>query len=126
MKIREIIDRVDAVKPNVFTPEVKLDWINKIEGRLCADVFLMSTPQIRELVYRYPEDMDAEPLVTSPHDDIYELWLTAQIDFANGEYNRYNNSMTAFNAAYGNFVRWFADFYGPAQGYRRKCYGTTV
>lgn len=39
--------------------------------------------------------------------------------FDNGEYNKYQNSMEQFNAHYGNFVRWFASTYEPAQGYVR-------
>ena len=43
--------------------------------------------------------------------------LQAKIDEANGEYNKYVNSMQIYNEHYGNFVRWFAGLYEPAQGY---------
>jgi len=118
MTIRGAIERVDEVKPNAFGNETKLNWINDLEGRIAADVFLMDIAEIRALHYKFPEDMDTELLVTPPHEDIYTLWLLAKIDEANGEYNKYANSIRIYNEHFGNFVRWFASVYEPAQGYR--------
>ena len=42
--------------------------------------------------------MDLPLLVGSPYDRLYDLYLMAQIDFYNREYDNYNNSVTAFNA----------------------------
>lgn len=115
--IQEIIDRVDEMKPNAFTEQRKLQWIEELDGKIALDVMLMSVEDAGQFRYSYPEDMDSEPLVRFPHDSIYELWLAAQIDFANGEYNKYQNTMEQYNAHYGAFVRWFAATYEPAQGY---------
>ena len=119
MKIQEAIDWADEMKPNAFTSKVKLAWLNALEGRIAADVFLMAPAEIAVLRYT-EEDMGAELLVAPPHDDIYTLWLQAKIDEANGEYNKYVNSMQIYNEHFGNFVRWFASLYEPAQGYRRE------
>ena len=48
-----------------------------------------------------------ELLVSTPHDDIYIRWLEAQIDYANGEYGKYQNAMAMFNAAYSNYERYY-------------------
>jgi hypothetical protein len=56
-------------------------------------------------------------LADSPHDDLYTWWLQAQVDLANGEYDRAQNTMAVFNNTWGEFVRWFAQRYDPAQGY---------
>lgn len=125
MKIQEAIDWADEMKPNAFTSEAKLAWLNALEGRIAADVFLMAPAEIAALRYT-EEDMETELLVAPPHDDIYTLWLQAKIDEANGEYNKYANSMQIYNEHYGNFVRWFAGLYEPAQGYaweRRRIAG---
>ena len=50
----------------------------------------------------------------APHDKIYWAYLTAMIDFANGEYNKYQNTMQMFNSFFGEFMRWFALNYRPA------------
>ena len=117
MTIREVIDWVDGVKPNAFTDMDKVGWINALEGRLCANVFLMPPVEIAQLRYSYPGDLNTELLVVSPHDDIYIYWLQAKIDEANGEYNKFANTMTIYNEHYGDFVRWFGNLYDPAQGY---------
>lgn len=120
MKICEVIEYVDSVRPNPFSDKEKVMWLNALEGRIAADVFLLAPLEIRKLKYEHPDNMDTELLVVSPHDDIYYLWLIARIDEANGEYNKYQNSSQIYNEHYGNFVRWFARTYEPAQGYVRR------
>jgi hypothetical protein len=117
MTFREIIEAVNDCKPNALPERKKFRHLAELEGKIAADVFLADIANIRELERKYPRDLDTEPLVTHPHQDVYTLWLEAKIDQENGEYNKYQNSMEAFNAAYGNFVRWFARTYAPAQGY---------
>lgn len=120
MTIREIIERVDENKPNAFSQQKKLEWIAELDGKVAANVLLLDIAVIQQLRYRHPDDLETTPLVEFPHDGIYELWLDAKIDYANGEYDIYQNSMEMFNAAYGDFVRWFAATYEPAQGYVRR------
>ena len=113
--IKEIIARVDAIKPNAFDDAAKVNWLASLEGKIAADVFLMSFPELAQFRYTVADSMDTEPLVCFPHDDVYDLWLCAQIDLANGEYNKYQNTMVSYNESYGNFVRWFARVYEPSQ-----------
>lgn len=117
-KIKEIIERVDENVPNAFNAERKLAWIAELDGRIATNVFLMNITDVHQLQYQYPEDMESEPLVSFPHDRLYELWLEAQIDFANRETDKYQNSMAMYNTAYNNFVRFIAQTYEPAQGYK--------
>ena len=49
-----------------------------------------------------------------PYDRLYLSYLYAMIDFANGEYNKYQNSMQMFNGEFSEFMRWFAGRYFPA------------
>ena len=39
MKISEIIARVDGLKPNKYSAEIKLDWINRVDGMIWDDVY---------------------------------------------------------------------------------------
>ena len=116
--IREILEQVDSRKPNAFSDSDKVRWLAELDGKIAADVLLVSIEDIQQLKYSWPEDAETELLVRFPHDDLYSLWLYARIDFENGEYNKYQNSMELFNAVYNNFVRWFASTYHPANGYR--------
>ena len=53
-------------------------------------------------------------LVPPPHDKIYAAYVVAQIDFANGEYNKYNNSYAMFNLYWGEYCRWYSRNFRPA------------
>lgn len=55
-----------------------------------------------------------ELMVRPPHDKIYAAYLCAQVDFANGEYNKYQNSVQMFNGYWGEFCRWFSRNFRPA------------
>lgn len=121
--IRDVIARVDEMKPNAFSQAQKLYWLAQLDGRVAADVMLMHISDIQQFHYRYPDDLDRELLVSFPHEEIYDYWLQAKIDEANGEDNKYLNTMEACNAAWDNFVCWFARTYRPAQGHLKE--GTT-
>ena len=115
--IREVLARVDQRKPNAFTAEQKVAWISALEGRIAIDVFLMDISEAEQFQYQAEADQDTKLLIRFPHDDLYDLWLYAQIDMANGEYDKYQNAMIQYNEAFSNFVKWFARVYAPAQGY---------
>lgn len=53
-------------------------------------------------------------MVRPPHDKIYSDYLTAMIDYANGEYDKYQNTMQMFNAHWGEYARWYARNFRPA------------
>ena len=55
--------------------------------------------ELPKVAEAFPEDGDLPLLVGAPHDRLYDLSLMAQLDFYNREYDNYNNSVTAFNAA---------------------------
>ena len=62
---------------------------------------------------------DVELLVEPPHSKLYAEYVMARIDYANGEYDKYDNSMQMFNAFWGEFSRWFARVYAPADRHMR-------
>jgi hypothetical protein len=117
LTVGQAIGFVDEVKPNAFSQGVKLRWLSQLEGRLALEVFLMS-PEEAEADYAYTaDDLGKTLLVSMPYDDLYTWWLQAQIDLANGEYDKARNTMAVFNAAWTAFVCWFCQRYDPAQGY---------
>lgn len=119
MKVKEVLAWVDEVKPNAFSDGVKIGWISNLEETLALEVFLMA-PVEAALLRCTGKDREVELLVDAPYDDLYTLWLAAKIDEANGEYNKYQNSMTAYNARQADFVCWFCRMYDPAQGYKSE------
>ena len=52
--------------------------------------------------------METVLLVPAPFENIYLRWLEAQIDYANGEYTKYNNAIITYNAEYDDFAKYYA------------------
>jgi len=44
MKISSIISNINELKPNIYTPSTKLDWINHVEGAAWNEVFKYLAP----------------------------------------------------------------------------------
>ena len=57
---------------------------------------------------------DTVLLAFPPHDKIYWHYLVAMIHFANADYDRYQNTMQLYNESLGEFMRWYAQNYRPA------------
>ena len=130
MKLTEVIVRVDDIKPNAFTDATKTAWINECEGLVQTEVMLIAAVDV--IQYDYETDAQTELLAKPPHDKIYWAYLTALIDFANGEYNKYQNTMQLSNSYFGEYMRWYALHYRPAdgeaaeKGYYLSAYGIAV
>lgn len=110
--LRQVIDRVDQIKPNAFTEEQKTQWINEVEGAIQSEVFLFQTEDIVE--YDWETCADHEMLVRPPYHQLYIDYLAAKIDFANDEIKRYENSMQMFNESLRRFKKWYILNYRPA------------
>lgn len=134
--LKSVIEYVDEIKPNAFSDEAKTQWVNECEGLVQTEVLLLADTEL--ISYSYYTDKDKELLVKHPHVKIYWAYLTAMIDFANGEYNKYQNTMQMFNAFFSEYMRWFALWYHPAdthgendgedgwRGYYISAYGLAV
>lgn len=118
LTLADVISRVDGIEPNAYTNDQKTAWVNEVEGKVYTEVFLLTPYEFRPLTYA--DDSGTTLAVMPPHDKLYPLYLQAMVLYANGEYDRYTNAMAMFNAAWGEFVRWFARTYAPADGYRAE------
>lgn len=130
MKLKQVIDLVDGIEPNAYTNDVKTAWMNEVEGMVQTDVMLRAIEDIDQ--YTWTDDQQTVLLVKPPHDKLYRFYLQAMIQLANAEYDRYQNTMTVFNAVWGEFVRWFSRTVYPAgreavwRGYYLSAYGIAV
>jgi hypothetical protein len=109
MTIIEAINRIDLLKPNNFTQTDKVAWLSTIDGVIKKET--IDTHEGAESVifngYEADTALETMLLVPAPYDDIYIKWLEAQIDYANGDTKRYENSMIAYNTAYSTFERYY-------------------
>lgn len=109
--MNEVIARVDDIKPNIYSEEQKYRWIAVVDGMVSEQVLGQKTP----VTYRGAEDADKPLLVCAPHDDIYELYVAAMIDFHNREYNSYNNTVLLFRERLDAYKAWYIRNHNPAK-----------
>lgn len=115
MTIAEVIYRVDALKPNIYTTEDKVRWLSTLDKRVKAKIINAHENQNPVYFYGYESDVDQDTilLVPPPYDEMYLRWLEAQIDYHNSEDDRYNNAIMLFNNAYDDFKRHYTRTHMP-------------
>lgn len=115
MTIGKVIRLADALKPNAVDTELKYQFISEVEGLVQTEVMMLSSEDI--VTYEPERDSeDTELLVKPPHDKLYIAYLAAMLDYSNGEYNKYANTIEQFNAYYREYHRWYFSRFHPADG----------
>ena len=115
MTIAEAISKVDALKPNTFEPEVKVDWLSTLDARVKNKI--IDAHECNEPIFFYGydslSDQETELLVPAPYDGMYLRWLEAMIDYHNSEDSRYNNAIILFNNAYEDYKNYYTRTHMP-------------
>ena len=109
MTIIEAINGIDSLKHNTYTQSDKVKWLSRLDAmvkRLIIDTH-ENADDFDFKGYDEDTDMDTELLVPAPFDEMYLRWLEAQIDYANGEYNKYNNAISMYQTAYDGYANYY-------------------
>ena len=101
MTPNKVIEIVDGLRPNTYSEEDKLRWINELDGMVQR--LVIQTDDVKQ--YSYPEDMDTELIIPAPFEDVYNLYLEAKIDYHNREYGNYNNSAMMFESRFSDYKK---------------------
>jgi len=99
----KLIAKVDALMPNQYTKDQKLNWIEQLDHKI--DIELRQThciPEGKELDNPY-------------EDDLYSYWLQAMIALQNAEIAKYNQQISMFNTTYDQFESLVNRTYFPKQ-----------
>lgn len=107
MTIIEAINRLDAMKFNTYSQSEKVEWLSSLDRRIRKEIIDThdGAPDTEFSGYDDDTPVSTELLVPAPYDEVYLRWMEAQIDYHNGEFGRYNNSVTMFNNAYSAYER---------------------
>ena len=121
MKIIEAINRLDSLKFNTYTQSDKVEWLSRLDNMVKKHI--IDTHEGAEGVTFTGYDDDTDPqtelLVPVPYDEMYLRWLEAQIDYHNGEYDKYNNAIIMFNTAYEAYQAFYTRNHLPLVRGRR-------
>ena len=115
MTLMEALHRIDNLKPNTLGEGEKIKWISTLDGIVKEEI--IDTHEGGEGVvfngYDEATNKMTELLIKAPYDEIYLYWLQGKIDYWNGEYTKYNNSMEMYNEAYSMFERYYNRTHKP-------------
>lgn len=114
MTSNKLISLIRQLKPTpvAMDDDLLMNWINEVEGLLLVQVHLLSPQSVTPL----SEPSDDELTAVYPFDRLYLQYLKAMIDYANGEYDRYNNSIGLFNTYLGEYQRYIGTVLHPSDG----------
>jgi hypothetical protein len=109
MTIFEAITKINEIKPNSYPQSVKIGWLDTLDRTVKGKI--IDTHEGAEAVkfegYTEDTDLSTQLLIPAPYDEVYVFWLESKIDYSNGEYGRYNNTVAMFNTAYAEFDRYY-------------------
>lgn len=109
MRIIDAITQIDDQKHNTYSEKDKVGWLSRLDSM--AKKMVIDTHEGGENVvftgYDSNTDMNTELLIPAPFDEAYLRWLEAQIDYANGEYSKYNNSIEMFNTSWTEYQNYY-------------------
>jgi hypothetical protein len=108
MKIIEAINEIDSLKPNGYEQTEKIRWLSRLDGIIKAEILDIHEGESVEFDgYDEDTDLHTELLVPAPYDEVYRYYLEMQIDYANGEYTKYNNAREMYTRAYSAFEKYY-------------------
>ncbi len=107
-------------RPRCKPPENPLDQDKPADGDADADETPEEPPKPERPKWPPERYTTATPgdtvlVVPDPYSELYIHYLSAQIDYSNGEMARYANSMSMFHAALGEFSNRFNRTHMPVQ-----------
>lgn len=142
MTTGEIIRKVDELRPNTYTDQLKIGWLSELDGKIHEEIICTHTDIVeeKETPWKNPLDIERtevetanntppftpyntlndELLIPFPYGgDVYIYYLMSQIDFYNAEIAKYNQSITLYNNAYQAYANWYNRTHSPVRKGRR-------
>ena len=108
MKIIEAINRIDSLKHNTYSQNDKVAWLSRLDHMV--KTLIIDTHEGEAVAFSGYDDRtdpETELLVPAPFDEMYLRWLEAQIDYHNGEYDKYNNAILMYQTAYDGYANYY-------------------
>lgn len=114
MKREDILAEVREIRPNEYQDEWALKQVEELKQRILRELmagYELPVDAVQQAGYSYLPYEEGELLTPSPYHKVYVYWLLVQIDMANSDYDRYNNDLQLFNAAWDEYARFVSRNY---------------
>ena len=121
MTIREAITRLDALKFNTYNEADKVEWLSRLDSAVKLQIIDNhdGANDISFSGYDANTPDNTVLLVPAPFDEVYLRWMEAQIDYHNGEFDKFNNAIIMYNTAFDEYQKYYTRTHKPVQGGRR-------
>lgn len=115
MTIRNAIESTDALKYNTYTTSEKVSWLSQLDWDIKRNILDLHEGSSNWGFFGYDDntEQDVHMLAPAPWDQMYLRWLEAQIDYHNGENERYNASILRFNDIYQDYAAYYRRTHMP-------------
>ena len=113
MKIIEAINQIDSLKHNTYSQDNKVTWLSRLDSMVKKHIIDTHEDEVDFSGYDSLTDLQTELLVPAPYDEVYQRWMEAQIDYHNGEYEKYNNAIEMFNTAFNSYQNYYNRTHKP-------------
>ena len=100
MTVAELINKVNVEKPNAFSEDHLLLFINECEALVQEFLGVDSEERIK---YELKSDKDKIMIAPPPFDGMYEAFLKAKIDYTNEEHQSYANNQEQFESIWSEY-----------------------
>lgn len=119
MTINGVISLLEDVKPSQLSRERLIGWLSELDGRFFNEIILThergkDTPDTF-IPYTLDTDGERQLLIPDPYSEVYRWYLSMQIDLANMEMDKYNNSLMMFTPAWEAYARKYHREHMPIQ-----------
>lgn len=104
----QVVGEVKRLRPSGYSGEEMTVWVNELQADIWRDVWLRTT---EAPVLDWALDQQEALLLDANWSGLYHAWIGAQIDFHNGEYDKYQNSMEMYNAHWRRYAAWYGNTY---------------
>ena len=117
MTIIDAIHRLDGVQPNGYSIDEKVCWLSALDGVVAKELHESHMSDVQEEFEGYTANtpLTRELLIPHPYDGLYIYYLSALIDYENGEYEKYNNSVMLFNMAWSVYEKHYHKTHKPKE-----------
>lgn len=116
MTVQQAIAAARGFRPSAYDDATLARWLSDLDGQV-YESFMAGREGAPESA---PEPYSADApgaalLIPAPFEDVYVKYLLAQMEYANGEFARYNNAVAMYNALLQRFAAWYNRTHAPLQ-----------
>ena len=101
MTVQDIILIADSMKPNKINEEVKLHWLDDVEGRIHCEILKASPDDYIRIT-----TLRRQLSIPTPYAGIYISYILAMIAFAEKEYDLYTDISMRYEKEFSEYAKF--------------------